>query len=86
MSRGGRPLACLGVFLRDSRTEACSFCHVTASENLEALCARDKDCSSEILLILSCMCTVVGTNVSLTAKIILADYNMSNSNTQEAMR
>lgn len=44
------PLACLGVFLRDSKTEACSFCHVTASKHLEAECAGDYDCRTQLLL------------------------------------
>lgn len=37
VSRGAKALACLRVFLRDNRTEACSFCHVTFSEILEVL-------------------------------------------------
>lgn len=36
-SGGGSSLACLGVFLRDSRTEACSFRHIPANGNLEVL-------------------------------------------------
>lgn len=70
VSRGGRSLACLGVFLRDSRTEACSFCHVTASENPEALGATGTrlqltDFLHVVLYVYAMHQTSVGTGISL---------------------
>lgn len=41
MSRRGQSPAYLEVFFNDSRTEACSFCHVTFSELPEALSAKE---------------------------------------------
>lgn len=80
MSREGRPLA--SVFLRDSRTQACSFCDFKASENPEAIRARDKTAPHRRYYFVSQVYhirwTSAGTNASLIAKIILADYNMSN--------
>lgn len=82
MSRGGRSLACLRVFLRDSRTEACSFCHFTASGNLEELSAIETRLQLTHFICVVLYVNVIhqnstGTDISLTATIMLADYNMS---------
>lgn len=63
VSREGRSLACLGAVLRDSRTESCSFCCVTAAENAEALGAIET-ISNVVLYVYYMHQTRFGTNIA----------------------